>query len=154
LSHESIGGFIEYSSSSTSGVAVGTMFPVIDDDVKVGVVMVACDVAAWPDDISGFNEPPDIADSVSSFSSLTVMRQNKTTRSLIKSKESRIATSYTSDFVSSFVLFDSPSFFFLFVFFDLAFSRRLRRKPETISVDIQGRRERGRGEEKKSGINF
>lgn len=44
LSHESIGGFIEYSSSSTSGVAVGTEFPVIDDAVSVGVVMVACEV--------------------------------------------------------------------------------------------------------------
>lgn len=30
---------MEYSSSSTSGVAVGTEFPVIDDAVIVGVVI-------------------------------------------------------------------------------------------------------------------
>lgn len=70
FSHESIGGLIEYSSSSTSGVAVGTEFPVIEEAVSVGVVMVACDVVGWPDKISGFSDPPDIADSVSSFSSL------------------------------------------------------------------------------------
>lgn len=70
LSHESIGGLMEYSSSSTSGVAVGTEFPVIDDAVIVGVVIDAWDVVGWPDAISGFSDPPDIADSVSSFSSL------------------------------------------------------------------------------------
>lgn len=70
LSHESIGGFIEYSSSSTSGVAVGTELPVIDDAVGVGVARFACDVAGWPEPISGLSDPPDIAESVSSFSSL------------------------------------------------------------------------------------
>lgn len=62
-----MGGLIEYSSSSTSGVAVGT---VIDDAVKVGVAMLTCDDVGCPDIISGFSDPPDIADSVSSFSSL------------------------------------------------------------------------------------
>lgn len=69
LSHESIGGLIEYSSSSTSGVAVGTAFPVSDDAVSVGVVKVACNCAVVAV-ISGFSEPPEIADNVSSFSSL------------------------------------------------------------------------------------
>lgn len=67
LSHESIGGF-EYSSSSTSGVAVGTTFPVIDEPGSVGVIV--CDDDGCPDAISGFSEPIEIADSVSSFSSL------------------------------------------------------------------------------------
>lgn len=125
MSHESIGGLIEYSSSSTSGVAVGTEFPVIDVAVSVGVVMVACDVVGA---MSGFSEPPETAESVSSFSSL----RKKTI--LIKSElvSARSASSYTSDFVSSFVLLVSPSFFFLLFFLDLAFSRRLRRKPETV----------------------
>lgn len=67
LSHESMGGLIEYSSSSTSGVAVGT---VIDDAVNVGVAMLAWDDVGCPETISGFNDPPDTADNVSSFSSL------------------------------------------------------------------------------------
>lgn len=41
-------------------------------------------------------------------------------------------STYASDFVSSFVLLVSPSFFFLLLFLDFAFSRRLRRKPETV----------------------
>lgn len=40
---------------------------------------------------------------------------------------------YASDLTSSFVLFVSPSFFFLsFLDFDGFLSRRLRRKPETV----------------------
>lgn len=69
MSQDSIGGFIEYSSSSTSGVAVGTKFPPSDEAVKVGGA-IACDDDGWPEDVSGFNDPPDIAESVSSFSSL------------------------------------------------------------------------------------
>lgn len=72
LFHESCGLTLN-SSSSTSGVAVGTVFPVIDV-VSVGVVTVILEVVACPK-ISGFKEPPDIAESVSSFSSLHVMRQ-------------------------------------------------------------------------------
>lgn len=49
-------------------------------------------------------------------------------------KKGRQST-YASDFVSSLVLFVSPSFFFLFVFLDFAFSRRLRRKPETDAAE-------------------
>lgn len=83
MSHESIGGLIEYSSSSTSGVAVGTAFPLIDDALSVGVVMIACDDACCPATTSGFRDPPDIADKVSSFSSLRIERH--VNRKLIKS---------------------------------------------------------------------
>lgn len=86
LFHESMGGFIEYSSSSTSGVAVGTEFPVIDVAVSVGVVMVACDVVGWPGAVSGFMDPPDIADNVSSFSSLQAHARTHTQSRLIKSE--------------------------------------------------------------------
>lgn len=44
LFHESVDGLIEYSSSSASGVAVGTEWPIIDDAVIVGVVMAPCAV--------------------------------------------------------------------------------------------------------------
>lgn len=70
LFHELSCGLTLNSSSSTSGVAVGTVFPVIEDVVSVGVVTVTLDVVVGCPDISGFSEPPDIADSVSSFSSL------------------------------------------------------------------------------------
>lgn len=66
FSHDSLGGLTEYSPSSISGVAVGAALAACDDAVSVGDITAACDVDA----ISGLNEPPETADSVSSFSSL------------------------------------------------------------------------------------
>lgn len=73
FSHDSLGGFTEYSPSSISGAAVGAVLAACDDDVSVGDITEACDVDA----ISGLNEPPETADNVSSFSSLLGQKNNE-----------------------------------------------------------------------------
>ena len=93
----------------------------------VGVVLTAAvilEVIGWPES-SGFSEPPDIADNVSSFSSLPAHLKFNTLSS------DNYHRTHPSDLTSSLVLFASPSFFFLSFFFDGFLSRRLRRKPET-----------------------